>query len=312
MFRLFNYKISNFQPFFIQKSSIRYLGRTQTKGEYKSLKKKIPKESLQLHLNESKRLVKLAMSASFVMFGAKTFGTIESGSASMFAESMHSLADVFNESLLLWGLLRSVKKADSDHPYGYLNEKYAWALVSGVGVFFLGGGVTLYHGILGFMNNNAILLDINSSLIALAGCFTLETVTLTFAYLQISRQARDCGKLFFEYLKSGADPSAVQIFMEDSAALFGVIIAATSLILSHYLMLPWIDSVGSITIGILLSCVAVFLIKRNMKGLLNLRMDPKVEKEIILLLQQDPIVKSIHDVKTTSVGSNWARFKGTI
>jgi zinc transporter 9 len=111
---------------------------------------------------------------------------------------------------------------------------------------------------------------------------------------------------------NGADPSSVQVFMEDSAALTGVVIAGTCLLTSHYLMLPWIDSLGSITIGLLLSCVAVFLIKRNMRGLLNLRMDPAKEQEIVMLLQNDKIVKSIHDVKSTSVGTDWARFKAEI
>lgn len=68
-----------------------------------------------------------------------------------------------------------MRQADSAHPYGYLTEKYAWALVSGVGVFFLGGGVTLYHGISGLLSGGEPLGDLNTAYYALAGCLAFES-----------------------------------------------------------------------------------------------------------------------------------------
>jgi zinc transporter 9 len=100
--------------------------------------------------------------------------------------------------------------------------------------------------------------------------------------------------------------------MEDSAALVGVLVASGSLFLSHSLNLWWVDCVGSISIGMLLSSVAVFLIKRNLQGLIQTRMDPEKELEIVRILEADPIVKSVHDIKSTSVGPDWARFKAEI
>ncbi|KAI8898011.1 cation efflux family-domain-containing protein [Globomyces pollinis-pini] len=246
------------------------------------------------------------------MFGAKFYGALASGSASMWAESMHSLADVLNESLLMWGIWRSLKKPDIDHPYGYMTEKYAWALVSGVGVFFLGGGVTLYHGLSGLLAGGHILGDIQPALMALGGCLLFEMATLTVAYRHISKSAAVAGVTFYDYLKKGADPTSVQVFMEDSAALLGVMIAGTSLVMSKYLALPWLDSMGSITIGLLLSSVAVFLVRRNIAGLVQNRMERDREEEIIALLESDPVVKSVHDIKSTSIGPDWARFKAEI
>ena len=91
----------------------------------------------------------------------------------MFSEALHSLADVFNESLLMWGLLRSLREPDSLHPYGYKNEKFAWALVSGVGIFFLGGGVSLYHGISGLFSSHEIG-NLSYAAYALGGSFIFE------------------------------------------------------------------------------------------------------------------------------------------
>jgi solute carrier family 30 (zinc transporter), member 9 len=72
------------------------------------------------------------------------------------------------------GLWRSLQQPDLNHPYGYATEKYAWAMVSGVGVFFLGGGVTLYHGIIGIVQGGTLLHDITPALWALSGCFLFE------------------------------------------------------------------------------------------------------------------------------------------
>ena len=65
----------------------------------------------------------------------------------MLSEGIHTLADVLNQILLMVGIVRSDKRPDEDHAYGYMAERYIWALISAVGIFFLGCGVTMYHGI---------------------------------------------------------------------------------------------------------------------------------------------------------------------
>lgn len=100
--------------------------------------------------------------------------------------------------------------------------------------------------------------------------------------------------------------------MEDSAALMGILIAGTCLSVSKLFLIPWLDSVGSIAIGLLLSSVAVWLVKRNINGLIQTRMDKEKENEIVNLIVQDPVIKSVHDVKSTSIGPDWARFKGNL
>ena len=98
--------------------------------------------------------------------------------------------------------------------------------------------------------------------------------------------------------------------MEDCAAVTGVAIAATCLTLSNVLNNPMIDSLGSISIGVLLTGVAMFLIRRNVAGLVGTRMEEAKEKEIIKLLADDPVIDSVEDVKSASMGPEWARFKG--
>ncbi|KAI8822212.1 cation efflux family-domain-containing protein [Fimicolochytrium jonesii] len=263
-------------------------------------------------LQGSQKVVGLAMISNIALFSGKLYAAWQSGSASMFSEALHSLADVLNESLLMWGIWRSLRQPDPQHPYGFTAERYAWALVSGVGIFFLGGGVSLYHGISGLMSANHVLGDMTSSWCVLGASLVFEGATMTYAYKHIAQSARTAGVSVTDYLKRGADPTAVQVFAEDCAAVSGVAIAGTCLGLTKLLNNPMIDSLGSITIGILLSGVAAFLIKRNIAGLVETRMPVGKEREIVEELEADPIVSSVQDVKSTALGTESARFKAEI
>ncbi|KNC97037.1 cation diffusion facilitator family transporter [Spizellomyces punctatus DAOM BR117] len=289
-------------------------------GEYKSQVRQLKREVTEVKskinrkktLQGSQKVVGLAMMSNIALFSGKLYAAIQSGSASMFSEALHSLADALNESLLMWGIWRSLREPDPQHPYGFTAERYAWALVSGVGVFFLGGGVSIYHGISGLMAAHHALGDVTSSWIVLGASLLFEGGTMTYAWRHISKSAEAAGVSVLEYLRRGADPTAVQVFMEDCAAVAGVVVAGSCLTLSKLLNLPVIDSIGSITIGILLSCVATFLIRRNIAGLVETSMPAHRQAEIVRELESDPVVSSVQDIKSTALGPEWARFKAEI
>lgn len=71
------------------------------------------------------------------------------GSHSLFAEAIHSLADTINQIILAYGIHKSTQRANVDHPYGYANMRHVASLISGVGIFCVGAGLSLYHGITG-------------------------------------------------------------------------------------------------------------------------------------------------------------------
>ncbi|KAJ1545803.1 hypothetical protein HK096_005954 [Nowakowskiella sp. JEL0078] len=212
----------------------------------------------------------------------------------------------------MWGIWRSLQKPDSQHPYGFSREKYAWSLVSGVGIFFLGGGVSLYHGISGLMVGAHHVGDLTAAWWVLGGSLVFETTTMTFAFRQINKSAKAAGVSFFEYVRRGADPTTVQVLLEDCAAITGVAIAGTCLTLSNYLNSPMIDNFGSISIGVLLGSVAAFLVRRNIASLVEHSMPAKGQNDIVKILETDPVVRSVHDVKTTTLGPEWVRFKAEI
>ena len=89
-------------------------------------------------------------------FFVKLVAWAYTGSYSMFSEAIHSLADTINQVILAYGIHKSTKNPTKDHPYGYSNVQYVSALISGVGIFCLGAGLSVYHGIQGLVNPVAV------------------------------------------------------------------------------------------------------------------------------------------------------------
>src|SRR5690606_36499673 len=77
----------------------------------------------------------------------KFIAWIFSGSSSMLAESVHSVADSGNQLLLMLGGRRARKAADAAHPFGYGRERYIYAFVVSIILFSVGGVFSLYEGV---------------------------------------------------------------------------------------------------------------------------------------------------------------------
>ena len=95
----------------------------------------------------SKGAVVAAIVGNFLVMIAKFVAYFATGSGAMLSEGIHTFADLLNQILLLVGIKRSVHDPNDKYAYGYGAERYVWALISAVGIFFLGCGVTVYHGI---------------------------------------------------------------------------------------------------------------------------------------------------------------------
>ena len=91
--------------------------------------------------------VSISIATNTVIAAAKGFGWAVTGSPTLFAETIHSVADVLNQVLLKVGEVRGRRGPDAAHPFGMGQEKFFWALVSAVSVFFIGCGLNIYHGV---------------------------------------------------------------------------------------------------------------------------------------------------------------------
>jgi len=179
-----------------------------------------------------------------------------SGSASMLAEGVHSLADAGNQVLLLVGGRRAKKAADEEHPFGYGRERYVFAFVVAIILFSVGGMFSLYEGIHKLDSHEELNLPW-IPLIVLSVAIVLESFSLRTAVIEANK-ARGKESLF-SFIRHAKQPELPVILLEDIAALLGLVFAFTGVGL--YLLtgnVVW-DAIGTIAIGVLLVGVAVIL-----------------------------------------------------
>jgi solute carrier family 30 (zinc transporter), member 9 len=225
----------------------------------------------------------------------KLFGFLVSGSPAMLSEAIHSFADTGNQLLLFIGLKRGQRAADDRFHYGYGGERFVFGMLSAAGIFFIGCGITLYHGVTSLISPH-ISPPSALTFIVLAASFVIEGGVLLFAIRHVSKQRGTTP--FFTYVRERADPAAVAILFEDSAAVLGVALAALGIAASYVTGSPVFDSVASLVIGGLLGVIAFVLVSQNRELLLGRAVPEGTEETFINSMLQHPSVRSVRDVKT--------------
>lgn len=187
------------------------------------------------------------------------------GSSAMFSEGIHSVVDSGNQLLLLYGLRRSKKPADSKHPFGYGKEMYFWSFVVAILIFGLGAGICFYEGIHKISSPQAVTNPIINYFV-LGIAIVIEAWTCWVAATEFKKSKGDYG--WVEAIHISKDPALFTVLFEDTAALLGLLVALIALALSEYLNLPVLDAVASIIISIILAITAG-LLAFECKGLLT-------------------------------------------
>lgn len=250
---------------------------------------------MQQHKTHGILSVTLALAGNAVITIIKFIGWSLSGSSALFSESIHSFADTMNQSLLLVGIKRSVKKADEDHTYGYGQERFLWALISACGIFFLGAGVTVYHGITSLTHPVEAKISIITFLILVAS-FLIESFTLLMAVLELRRSFP---RTKLKKILDEGDPTTIAVIYEDGVAVMGVLVAIISITLTKITGHLYWDSIGSIIIGIMLGVVAVILINKNRAFLLHKAIPGDIQEGIMDILNAEPAIEKVLDFKSS-------------
>uniref|UniRef100_A0A7G3B7D4 Proton-coupled zinc antiporter SLC30A9, mitochondrial n=1 Tax=Lutzomyia longipalpis TaxID=7200 RepID=A0A7G3B7D4_LUTLO len=259
----------------------------------------------------SGKVVLTAIGINAANFLFKLFAWISSGSNSMFAECIHSLADTINQLILAFGIHKSNQMADSDHPYGYANMKYVSSLISGVGIFCVGAGLSFYHGIMGLVHPE-VVEDYSMAFLILAGSLVSEGATLVVAINAIRKSAKSSQMTFREYVVRGHDPCVNVVLTEDTAAVAGVLVAGSCMGLSAFLNSPIPDAMGSLLVGGILGGVALFIIRTNVNALVGRSIPETNLKQINAELESDVMLRAIHDVKGIDMGNSLVRYKAEV
>jgi cation diffusion facilitator family transporter len=186
------------------------------------------------------------------------------GSSAMLSEGIHSLVDTGNQILLLHGLKQAKKPADEDFPFGHGKEVYFWSFIVAILIFALGGGISIYEGVLHILHPEPITNPmINYIVLGLAMLF--EGAAWYFALREFSSVKGKHG--YIEAVQRAKDPSIFVVLFEDSAAMLGLLVAFCGITLALWTGYPYFDGAASIIIGFILLGTSIWLAYET-KGLL--------------------------------------------
>lgn len=180
-----------------------------------------------------------------------------SGSASMLAEAIHSVADSGNQLLLLLGGRRARRHADADHPFGYGRERYVYAFVVSIILFSVGGLFSIYEGV-DKLTHPHELENVWVPLIVLVIAIGLESFSLRTA-IRESNHVRAKGQSWVSFVRHAKAPELPVVLLEDVAALTGLVFALFGVGMSWLTHNPVFDAIGTLMIGTLLILVAITL-----------------------------------------------------
>ncbi|KAF3427474.1 hypothetical protein E2986_05954 [Frieseomelitta varia] len=259
----------------------------------------------------SGKVVLTAIAINGCNFLFKLCAWLYTGSHSMFSECVHSAADTCNQLILAYGIHKSVQTPNPDHPYGYTNMRYVSSLISGVGIFCVGTGLSVYHGIHGLLYPSTIE-SLYWAYFILAGSLVSEGATLLVAIQSIKRGAEEKRQTFKEYVLGGQDPSVNVVLMEDFAAVLGLVCAAVCMSLTSFFGNSMFDATGSLLVGGLLGAIAGFIIHTNAAALIGRSISQEDLDRINAELEADIMVRAIYDVKGIDMGNNLVRYKAEL
>ena len=261
------------------------------------------------HKTQGNKSVIAALVGNIFVTIIKTIVAFFTGSASMFAESVHSFADTLNQSLLLIGLKRSKNPADNLRGYGYGIERFFWSLISACGILFIGAGITVYHSVETLLHpeiNPDTSLNFYT-IVVLIIAFIVEGITLLIALKELKK-----GRPLTREVFDDADPVTLAVVYEDGAAVLGVLVALVAQFIIYFTGNTTYDAVAGIIIGLILGFLAIILIKKNHGYIIGKSLKEEVREEIIEFLLADPCVETISEFKSVAVDVNKYRIYATV
>ncbi len=188
---------------------------------------------------------------------AKFVAWFISGSASMLAEAIHSVADSGNQLLLLLGGRRAKRSADREHPFGYGRERYVYAFVVSIILFSVGGLFSIYEGVEKLTHPHEVT-NYWVPIIVLVVAIVLETFSLRTAVKE-SNHVRGRGQSWVSFVRHAKAPELPVVLLEDIGALIGLVFALFGVGMTAITHNPLFDALGTLMIGTLLIVIAIVL-----------------------------------------------------
>jgi cation diffusion facilitator family transporter len=204
-----------------------------------------------------KKAILAALSANLGIAIAKFAGAAITGSGSMLAEAVHSVADTGNQGLLLLGQKRAEQEADELHPFGYGRNRYFYSFVVALVLFSLGAMYAIWEGIHKIQHPEQL-----SSPVVAVVILGIAAGLEGFSFVTAMREsaALRAGASWWRFIRNSRHPELPVVLLEDTGALAGLLLALLAVVLTMLTGNPVWDGIGTFGIGILLGAIAIVLI----------------------------------------------------
>jgi cation diffusion facilitator family transporter len=240
-----------------------------------------------------------ALAANLGIAITKFVAFLFTGSSSMLAESVHSLADTGNQALLLFGGRRARRERDHAHPFGYGRERYFYAFVVALVLFSAGGVFALFEGVEKIRHPHNVE-DAWVAIGVLLVAMVLES--LSFRTARAESKPLKGNASWVEFIRRTKNPELPVVLLEDSAALCGLAFALFGVVLASVTGNGRWDGVGTLAIGVLLVAVAVTLAVETKSLLIGESAAADVERAIVNALLDGPEVDRVIHLRTLHLG----------
>ncbi|MFN2496929.1 MAG: cation diffusion facilitator family transporter [Pseudonocardiaceae bacterium] len=229
---------------------------------------------------------------------AKFIGYGITGSSSMLAEGVHSVADTSNQALLLLGQKRARREATAEHPFGYGRDRYFYAFVVALLLFSLGSVFAFYEGIHKLESHDPLTSPL-VAIVILVVAIVLETFSFRTA-IKESRPLKGDGT-WWQFIRQAKSPELPVVLLEDAGALCGLLLALGGVGMSMLTGDSVWDAIGTLGIGVLLGVIAIILIVETKSLLIGEGSGPAELRKIRAVMVGDGVDRVIH-IKTQYLG----------
>lgn len=247
----------------------------------------------------SMKAIVAAMIANAGIAVAKFIAFLFTGSASMLAESIHSVADTSNQGLLILGSKRAKRIADDEHQFGYGRERYFWAFVVAMVLFSLGGLFSVYEGVDKIRHPHE-LQSVAWAIGVLAVGIVLETFSFRTAIVEAAKVKGSMG--WWRFIRSSRSPELPVVLLEDAGALIGLVLALVGVGMAGITGDAVWDGIGTLAIGILLLAIAITLTIEMQSLLIGEAARAEHVEKITEVVTNHATVSRVIDLRTQHIG----------
>lgn len=247
----------------------------------------------------AKLAVAAAIGGNVLIALTKFVAAFFSGSAAMLSEGIHSLVDTANDGLLLYGLRRSRRPADEQHPFGYGHEVYFWTLTAGMVFFAFGGGMSIITGVQ-HLAHPSPPESTGWSFAVLGAAALFEGGSWVYGYRAFRAERRGRGVL--ATIHGTKNPLSFAVLLEDSAALAGLALAFIGILAASRLDAAWMDGASSVVIGVLLCAIALVMVYESKELLIGEGLESSTLHTLRGIVLAEPAIERVDRMASFYLG----------